>query len=244
MRLRIDDPSRMQSCSAIVLVVGSLLTVGAVIGLGQTYRHPQRHLVKISYYGYDGDLDFSISPNGEVRIGPEDSITYYTDDPGTLILQLDDGTVYRSAGGKITLSAKQLSATTRVRCSMVLPDGSLIGWALAHEDRYGGQMRVEREPRKSTQNAPISLQATPGDGKVLLSWGSSNGSSSYSVKRATVKGGPYVKIGLATTTSFTDAHVTNEKPYYYIVTGVNSSGEGSTSNEASAKPMGESKSKQ
>jgi hypothetical protein len=244
MRLQITTTRRTRTHKPVALVVGVLLISAVLTAVAQTDQPPQNHVVRISYYGYDGDLDFSINPSGEIRIAPGDSITYHTDDRGTLLLRLDDGSVYQSADGEVTLSTKQLAATKRVRCSMLLPDGSLVGWEVAHEDRYGGQHRIEGEDRRaSTQKAPSYLQALPGDGKVSLSW-KSEGSSSYSVKRATAPGGPYVKLGLATTTSFIDVRVTNDKTYYYVVTAVNSSGESGNSNEISATPRAESTSSQ
>src|SRR5258708_1879389 len=61
---------------------------------------------------------------------------------------------------------------------------------------------------------------------------------SYSVKRATVSGGPYATIvsGLATQT-YTDSGLTNGTTYFYVVTASNLGGESGVSNQASATPL-------
>ena len=50
-------------------------------------------------------------------------------------------------------------------------------------------------------------------------------------------GGPYTQIATnIATTSYSDSSVTLGTQYFYVVTGVNTSGEGPYSNEASATP--------
>ncbi|MFN2513923.1 MAG: fibronectin type III domain-containing protein [Pyrinomonadaceae bacterium] len=85
--------------------------------------------------------------------------------------------------------------------------------------------------------APTGLTATAGNAQVALSWTASSGATSYNVKRSTTSGGPYTTIAPGvTTTSYTDASVTNGTTYYYVVTAVNSTGESANSNQASATP--------
>ncbi|HEX9043810.1 MAG TPA: fibronectin type III domain-containing protein [Candidatus Limnocylindrales bacterium] len=98
-------------------------------------------------------------------------------------------------------------------------------------------------PASSAPSAPQALTATAGNGQVALSWSapSSNGGSavtSYSVYRGTSSGGESTTpIATVTTgTTYTDTGLTNGTTYYYTVAATNSSGTGSTSNEASATP--------
>lgn len=88
-----------------------------------------------------------------------------------------------------------------------------------------------------TPMAPASLTAAWSNAAIVLSWNSVAGASGYSVKRSTASGGPYstVATGL-TNTAYTDTTALNGPAYSYIVTATNSSGEGSASNEATAKP--------
>jgi Glycoside hydrolase family 44 len=82
--------------------------------------------------------------------------------------------------------------------------------------------------------APAGLTATAGTGQVSLTWTASRGATSYSVKRSTASGGPYMQIGTANTISYVDTSVTQGTTYYYVVTASNSSGQSGDSNQASA----------
>jgi cellulose 1,4-beta-cellobiosidase len=89
---------------------------------------------------------------------------------------------------------------------------------------------------------PASLTATPGNAQVSLSWPASVGASSYSVKRATVSGGPYVSVACPTATSYTDTGLGNGTTYYYVVSAVytggpDAGGASVDSSEASATPQ-------
>ena len=85
---------------------------------------------------------------------------------------------------------------------------------------------------------PASLSATAGNAQVALAWATSSGATSYSVKRATVSGGPYavVATGLAAT-AWTDTGVSNGTTYFYVVSASNAGGESANSSQASATPV-------
>lgn len=84
---------------------------------------------------------------------------------------------------------------------------------------------------------PTGLATTPGNNQVGLGWSASAGATSYNVKRATVNGGPYGTISTPTTTNYTDAMAGNGTNYYYVVSAVNISGEGTNSSQVSAMPV-------
>ena len=85
--------------------------------------------------------------------------------------------------------------------------------------------------------APTGLSATAGSTQVLLSWNASSGVASYNVKRATVSGGPYTTIASEVTmTNYNDTGLNNGTTYYYVVSAVNSFGEGANSSEVGATP--------
>ncbi|GAA3990145.1 hypothetical protein GCM10022210_49560 [Mucilaginibacter dorajii] len=74
--------------------------------------------------------------------------------------------------------------------------------------------------------ATTGLTTTPGDAQATLSWNSAVGASSYKIKRATAKSGPFANIATVGATTFTDTQLTNGLTYYYTVTGINTIGEG------------------
>jgi fibronectin type 3 domain-containing protein len=83
---------------------------------------------------------------------------------------------------------------------------------------------------------PVGLAATPGNGQVALNWTASAGATSYNVKRATARAGPFVTLTNLVATSFTDATASNGVTYFYAVSAVNGSGETINSGQAKAMP--------
>jgi fibronectin type 3 domain-containing protein len=83
--------------------------------------------------------------------------------------------------------------------------------------------------------------ATAGDGQVQLSWDSVSGATSYNVYYSTdsnVNTTSSGKVTGLTTTSTSVTGLTNQTTFYFIVTAVTSSGEGSPSNTLSSTPSG------
>jgi len=90
-------------------------------------------------------------------------------------------------------------------------------------------------------SVPQNLQPTASNSQVALSWStpSNNGGSpitNYNVYRGTSSGTDTLLTSAGNVTSYTDTTVTNGQQYFYKVTAVNSVGESSQSNEASATP--------
>src|SRR2546425_7145886 len=86
-------------------------------------------------------------------------------------------------------------------------------------------------------SAPTNLTATAGNAQVAVTWTASTGTTSYNVKRSTTSGSGYVRIGTSTAVAFTDMGLTNGTTYYYVVSGVNASGEGPNSSQVTATPV-------
>jgi fibronectin type 3 domain-containing protein len=84
--------------------------------------------------------------------------------------------------------------------------------------------------------APKGLTATVGDSQIVLSWNSSSNAAGYTIKRATVTGGPYSPIAGRASTNYTDAFLTNGITCFYVVTATNAAGESQSSSEAGAIP--------
>ncbi len=82
-------------------------------------------------------------------------------------------------------------------------------------------LQVSATPICTPPGVPSGLKATPGDGKVSLSWAAPpNGPTSYTVSRAEGTGA-YAAVGTPTTTSFTDSTVVNGHTYSYVVSASN-----------------------
>ncbi|CAM4458653.1 cellulase family glycosylhydrolase [Paenibacillus tarimensis] len=96
----------------------------------------------------------------------------------------------------------------------------------------GGGVKEPSLPAK-----PTGLTAAAGSGSVSLSWNAVNGAASYIVKRSEAYNGPYVRVASRVTgTSFTNTGLTNNKTYYYMISAVNSLGQGPDSAKVSATP--------
>jgi fibronectin type 3 domain-containing protein len=69
---------------------------------------------------------------------------------------------------------------------------------------------------------------------VTLTWDASPGASSYNVYRSSKSGGPYDKVGTASTPKYVDKPVASGAVLYYVVTTVTDKGESKYSAEIKA----------
>jgi alpha-L-fucosidase 2 len=89
-------------------------------------------------------------------------------------------------------------------------------------------------PANPLPTVPQSLTSTVANAYPVLYWAASAEAASYTVKRATVSGGPYsVVAGGITVAQFTDTTAPAGAIYYYVVTASNAAGESGASNECS-----------
>jgi Tat protein translocase TatB subunit len=80
---------------------------------------------------------------------------------------------------------------------------------------------------------PTGLSLSPSAEHVIVSWMSSMGATSYTVKRSTGAGDPYLVIAMyLTDLSYTDTDIAAGKTYHYVVTASNTAGESGDSEEA------------
>jgi len=80
------------------------------------------------------------------------------------------------------------------------------------------------------------LGATAGYGQVALVWSPSPGATNYNVKRSTSSGSE-TTIASTAGASYTDTSLLDGTTYYYVVSGLNTGGEGFDSAEVSATPL-------
>lgn len=82
--------------------------------------------------------------------------------------------------------------------------------------------------------APTGLTASLVSGNVQLAWNLVSGATGYTVKRATVAGGPYTNLATGVTTNaYTDNAAAAGATYYYTVSAANTAGSGPNAAEAS-----------
>jgi len=100
-------------------------------------------------------------------------------------------------------------------------------------DQFGyGTLTFQRDPI-AAGSPPSGLTAITLGGRIVLSWWGSAYAQSYTVKRATAKGGPYTAVahGITDLLTWSD-HPAQAGTYYYVVTAQNATGESAASNEA------------
>ena len=95
-------------------------------------------------------------------------------------------------------------------------------------------------PQRQKPRAPLIQTAVGHNARIILTWLPLwPDAASYNVKRATVKGGPYITVATGVTgLSYSDTGLTNDIPYFYVVSAANtSSGESPNSSEIGAAPF-------
>lgn len=106
----------------------------------------------------------------------------------------------------------------------------------AGEGANSAQANAMPTAQVAAPTAPTGLTATPANIQISLAWTATSGATSYHVKRSTTSGGPYTQVSAPATTNFTDTGLTNGTTYYYVVSALDSAGEGPNSTQASATP--------
>jgi Tat protein translocase TatB subunit len=104
-------------------------------------------------------------------------------------------------------------------------------------DEIQDSLKVELPsgPGGEPPQTPSLLTVSPSEGNVLLTWNSSVGSSTYTIRRSTGPQDPWLIVAMnIPELAWTDTDVEAGKTYHYVVSGVNSTGESGTSDEVTA----------
>lgn len=83
----------------------------------------------------------------------------------------------------------------------------------------------------SAIDGPTNLTADSSSGDIVLDWDAVTDATGYTVKRATISGGPYTTVGTPTGNAYTDSTALTGTYYYYVVTATVSGIETSASSE-------------
>ena len=153
--------------------------------------------------------DVSIHEGTQLTVSGTLTASGIVSNSGTLVFT---GAPTFSAGGTIYNYGTIINSSP----SLVLP-GNIVN--------YGTILAVP--------SAPTGLGATPSGTSAVLAWTAVSGATSYQVKQATSASGPFTVIGSPATNSFTTASLTPGTTYYFVVSAVNSVGEGGNSASAS-----------
>jgi hypothetical protein len=92
-------------------------------------------------------------------------------------------------------------------------------------------------PQVAAPGAPVLQSATPGDGKVQLSWTPVPGAAGYQVFHSETSGTYGSATATVTGSVYELTGLTNGTTYYFIVKATNPGGDSAASNEVSAKPV-------
>jgi len=86
---------------------------------------------------------------------------------------------------------------------------------------------------------PTGVAQTPGDSQVALTWSAASGATSYNVLRSTTSGSGYSTITSVSspTTAYTDTGLTDGTTYYYVIQGVNATGNSANSSQVTSAPL-------
>jgi Sec-independent protein translocase protein TatA len=97
------------------------------------------------------------------------------------------------------------------------------------------KMDLPSGPGGEPPSTPSSLMASPTESNVMLTWNSSIGASSYTIRRSTGPQEPWLICAMnIAELAWTDTDVQPGKTYHYTVSGVNGTGESGNSDEVTA----------
>ena len=141
-----------------------------------------------------------------------------------------------ASNGPFTNVASGLTLTNYV--DLGLANGSTYYYVVSATNNGGeGPISAPASAIPGLPVPPTGLQAAAFSGEVDLQWNAVATATSYNVKRSTTSGGSYSTLtSVVGSPVFADGSVANNTTYYYVISAVNSYGEGSNSAPANATP--------
>ncbi len=148
----------------------------------------------------------------------------------------------KSRSGPYTAVAKGVTCTGE-HLDAGLVNGTIYYYVVSAMGSLGespDSAPVSVKPTLPAPLAPVVLTAVGRNGRVVLNWLPLwPEATSYTVKRATVRGGPYTTVAKGVTgLGYTDTGLVNDIPYSFVVSAVNKvSGESPDSNQVIGTPF-------
>ncbi len=168
---------------------------------------------------------------GIVPANPGDPLTF----TATVTGSAPTGTVSFYAGAALIASAAlNGSSQASVTTSGLAAGPHSVTARYAGDAGNGASTSAALAIHVGVPSAPANLAATAGSNSVALTWSAASGAVGYQVKRATASGGPYTTRATISGTTFNDSPAANGTTYHYVVSGINNTGEGADSAQASA----------
>ena len=165
-----------------------------------------------------------------------------SEDNGDVAMDALQKMILQTSGNKIMLQPAwpsgwnavfKLNAPSNTTVQGAISNGAIVNLIVTPPSR--GADVILMTGGGSPPTVPSNVVAVPGNGFIGLNWSTAAGALGYNVKRSLNSGGPYSVIANSLmSTNYDDASVAGGTTYYYVVSGVNQSGESGNSSQASA----------
>ncbi len=179
------------------------------------------------------------APSSLTSIAEDSSITLNWD----AVYGATSYNIYWNTSGSVTTSSNKIAgATTNYYSHSSLANNTTYFYIVTAIGADGESIPtdiVNATPQSSPNvlNAPTNVAAIASDEQVILSW-TENGAGSYSIYWNTTGSVTTIDSSITSiTSSYTHIDLTNDVPYYYIVTASNTAGESTPSTQVDATPQ-------
>lgn len=165
-----------------------------------------------------------------------------SEDNGGVAMDALQKMIMQTSGSKIMLQAAwpsgwnalfKLNAPYNTTVQGAISNGAVVNLIVTPSSRSADVILMTGAGLLPT--VPTNVVATAGDGFIALDWSGAPGALGYNVKRSLSSGGPYSVVATnVMSTAYDDAGAAGGTTYFYVVSGVNPSGESANSSEVNA----------